>query len=146
MREKTIIKTISVLLIILFVYAAVSKLLDYQRFMVQLGKSPLIGTLAPLVAVIIPIVELIVALCLLFPRTQLYGLFGSLFLMILFTTYLVIILNFSPYVPCACGGILQGMSWKTHIVFNLCFLLLSAVAIFLKSAEKPIESHYDINF
>ncbi|HVX01220.1 MAG TPA: MauE/DoxX family redox-associated membrane protein [Candidatus Babeliaceae bacterium] len=139
MREKTTIRIISILLIILFVYASVSKLLDYQRFVVQLGKSPLIGTLSPFIAVVIPTVEIAIAISLLYQRTQLLGLFGSLFLMVLFTTYLVVMLNFSPYIPCSCGGILQGMSWKTHIVFNLCFLLLSAIAVLLKSADKPIK-------
>ena len=41
-----IIEIICLLYILLFVYAAVSKLLDFENFQVQLGQSPLLSAFA----------------------------------------------------------------------------------------------------
>src|SRR5690606_36081179 len=111
MKKKIIIEIIVSLFILLWVYAALSKLLDYQTFKVQLGKSPLLTQFAGFAAIAVPVAELLIAVMLLLPRLRLLGLYASLFLMSLFTTYLVAILNFSYYIPCSCGGILSGLSW-----------------------------------
>ncbi|MFI2744501.1 MauE/DoxX family redox-associated membrane protein [Zhouia sp. PK063] len=122
---------ISYLLVFLFIYAAVSKLLDYQKFQVQLLKSPLLTPYAHSIAWSIPLIELLVCVLLLLPQLQLLGLYAAYSLMLAFTGYIVIILNYSPYVPCSCGGILSSMGWTTHLVFNLVVTLLSFIAILL---------------
>lgn len=47
------VQVVSYLYILLFVYASISKLLDFENFQVQLAQSPLLsayaGTIAPLV-------------------------------------------------------------------------------------------------
>lgn len=123
---------IAVLLIILFCYAAVSKLAAIQLFRIELGKSPLLGTFAPLLSWGVPASELVIALLLAFRTTRPTGLYLSLFLMTLFTGYIIIILNFSYYIPCSCGGILSGLSWHAHLGFNFAFLLLIIVGILLQ--------------
>jgi uncharacterized membrane protein YphA (DoxX/SURF4 family) len=134
MKRKIAIEAISIILVILFVYAALSKILDFETFRVQLGKSPLLALMAGLIAYVVPTAELLISLLLVFSRTRLIGLYSSLMLLFLFTAYLIAILNFSYYVPCSCGGILQGMSWRTHIFFNLGFIVLSIIGIVLQYA------------
>lgn len=134
MRVKKITTEIIVaLFVLLWVYAALSKLLDYETFKIQLGKSPLLTAFPGLVAIVVPLAELLFAGMLLISRLRLAGLYLSLFLMVLFTAYLVAILNFSYYIPCSCGGILSGMSWDTHIIFNLVFVVLAILGIFLEA-------------
>jgi hypothetical protein len=58
--------------------------------------------------------------------------------MILFTTYIVIILNFSSFVPCSCGGILEKLGWTAHLIFNVVFIVLGIAAILLKSQTNRI--------
>ena len=58
--QKVILELICLLYILLFVYAAVSKLLDFENFQVQLGQSPLLSAFAGWVAWIVPIVEIII--------------------------------------------------------------------------------------
>jgi hypothetical protein len=130
-KKSAIIEVIASLLIILFVYAALSKLLDYKTFRLQLGRSPYLTAIADLIAWIIPISELLSALSLAFKRTRLIGLYASLFLMILFSGYIYIMLHYSYYLPCSCGGILSNMSWTQHLIFNLFFTIISLIGIVL---------------
>jgi uncharacterized membrane protein YphA (DoxX/SURF4 family) len=129
-RELTI-NVISLLFILLFAYAASSKLLDYNTFTVQIAQSPLLTAFAGFLGWMVPFLEIVIAVLLFFPRTRLAAMYVSFFLMILFTAYIFIILNFSDFVPCACGGVLEEMSWSQHLIFNLAFVLLAGMAIFL---------------
>lgn len=130
--KQLLIDFIPILLIILFSYAAVSKLIDHENFYVQLGQSPLLTYFAPWLAWTMPIQELGVAVLLLIPKFRATGLYWSYTLMALFTIYIITILNFSSYIPCSCGGILEHMSWTTHLFFNIGFTILTIIAILLK--------------
>src|SRR5690606_23761035 len=44
-----------------------------------------------------------------------------------FTVYIYLILNYSPFVPCSCGGILEKMGWTEHLWFNIIITLLAIV-------------------
>jgi len=117
------------LLIFLFVYAAISKLLDYQKFEVQLGQSPVLTQFSGLVAWLIPVLEIMISILLYLPKCRIFGLYAAFTLMMIFTAYIIIITSFSPYVPCSCGGILQKMNWNQHLAFNLIFVALSVLSI-----------------
>jgi hypothetical protein len=34
-------------------------------------------------------------------------------------------------VPCSCGGILEEMSWNQHMAFNITFIAIAVIAIFI---------------
>lgn len=121
--------TVSILLAILFIYAGSSKLFDFGQFKIQLGQSPILTAYADVVAWIVPLVEFLLALLLLFNRFRLAAFYGSFALMVMFTTYILLVLNFSDYIPCSCGGVLENMGWTEHIVFNLIFVVLAIIAI-----------------
>ncbi|MBW8244068.1 hypothetical protein K1F50_14765 [Muricauda oceani] len=121
--------SISVLCAILFIYAATSKLWDFQQFKVQLGQSPILTAYAGWVAWSVPLIEYILAILLFMDRFRLYALYASLGLMTMFTTYIFLVLNFSDYIPCSCGGVLEDLGWTEHIIFNVFFMSLSILAI-----------------
>lgn len=129
-------RMVSLLFILLFVYAAVSKLLDFETFQTQLGQSPLLSAYAKPLAIGVPFLELLIALGLMMPRFRLWALYGFYGLMVMFTTYIVIILNFSDFIPCSCGGVLEKMSWTEHLWFNLIVCLLSLLALFYTDISK----------
>src|SRR5436190_18401832 len=133
MKRATIVEVISALFILLFVYAATSKLIDYQKFRVQLGQSPMLTAFAGWVAWIIPSVEIIIAIMLALPRLRLTALYAAFSLMVMFTAYIIAITKFSEYVPCSCGGVLQNMSWNQHLLFNIGLVLLGLAGILLHS-------------
>jgi hypothetical protein len=120
------------LLISLFTYAALSKLLEYDKFTVQLSQSPLLTAFAGTVAWAIPALEIVLAVLVSIPRMRLYGLYGSYTLMVIFTAYIVAITRYSDYVPCSCGGVLQKLGWTEHLIFNLFFVALCGIAIVLQ--------------
>lgn len=146
MKRKTGVEIIASLLIILFVYAAITKLFDYNTFRLQLGKSPFITSYAGILAWALPLGELVLVLLLVMPATRLIGLYVSLFTMTLFTAYIFMMLRFSYYVPCSCGGILSTMSWSEHLLFNTCFVAISITGILLASAgkEQPTEQATEV--
>jgi putative Mn2+ efflux pump MntP len=134
MKRSTIVEVISSLLILLFMYAAVSKLLDYHIFRIQLSKSPFITKFAPILAWALPLGEILVGLALTFKRTRMFGLYSSLFLMTMFTAYIWTMLQYSYYLPCNCGGILSKMTWMQHLWFNIGFVALSVIGIFMQAS------------
>lgn len=125
------VQVISYLYVLLFVYSAVSKLLEFEDFRVQLAQSPLLSAFAGFVAPTVIIVELLIAGLLCLNAYRLPGLYASLYLMIAFTVYIYLILNFSDFIPCSCGGIIEKLGWTEHFFFNITFIILALVAIVL---------------
>lgn len=128
-----ITEVIAALFIVLLVYAALSKLLDYEKFVVQIGQSPLLTHYAGFMAWFIPAVEMLIAVLLAWARLRLAGLYAAFALMVMFTAYIIVILNFSEHIPCSCGGVLEKLGWKEHLVFNIVFVLLALTGIVLLS-------------
>lgn len=131
MKKKTFVEIIAYLFIVLFVYASVNKLIDYENFSTELAKSPLLTAFAGWVAWGIPVIELLVVILLTVPRWCLAGFYAAFSLMTMFTAYIVAILKFSDYIPCSCGGVLQNMTWNQHLLFNIFFMLLALAGIML---------------
>lgn len=139
MKKQTIIEIICALFILLFVYAAVTKLMDYEKFKVQISQSPLLTAFASWIAWIVPGTEILISAMLVFVKFRLIALYAAFSLMTMFTTYIVCILTFSLYIPCSCGGVLEKLGWTQHLVFNIAFVAMAAIAILLSySKEKPI--------
>jgi uncharacterized membrane protein YphA (DoxX/SURF4 family) len=136
MNKKFIMGIVSLLLILLMVYAAQAKLRDYYNFQFGLSESPIIAPFAGVLAWAVPATELIIAAMLVIPRLRLAGLYASFVLMTLFTLYIIVMLSFYDDIPCSCGGVLEEMSWGVHIVFNLAFVLCSAWAIMLEKKRR----------
>ncbi|MCI9844569.1 MauE/DoxX family redox-associated membrane protein [Flavobacterium pectinovorum] len=137
--KSVIVEIICLLYVLLFVYAAVSKVLDFENFQVQLGQSPLLSAFAAWVSWLVPIAELIIVLVLIIPKFRSIGLLAALSLMTMFTAYIFIILNYSSFVPCSCGGILEKMTWNVHLAFNIVFVLLAVLAIILQDKNKRLK-------
>jgi hypothetical protein len=126
------IEVVAALLVILFIYTGMNKLIDYNNFAFQLRRSPYMQHLVKFIAIPLPVGELMIVALLIFKRTRLLGFYTSFFLMSLFTGYVWLMLHKSPYLPCSCGGILQAMSWNTHLIFNTVFTGLSLFGVILQ--------------
>lgn len=130
-NKNKVIVAVSYLYIILFVYASISKLLDFENFQIQLGQSPILSAYAGVVSIAVIVFELVLAGLLLFKRTRLIGFYGSFSLMVCFTVYIFLILNYSEFIPCSCGGVLEKLGWTEHLIFNIAFIVLAFLAIIL---------------
>lgn len=130
--KKFFVDSICFLLILLFVYAAMSKVLDYQKFIVQLSKSPLLTKFSNTIAWAIPGIEIAISIAIAMPKFRLTGLYAGFCLMLLFTFYILAITQFNEGdIPCSCGGVLQNMNWNQHLLFNSIFSAMALLGILL---------------
>ena len=128
--KKTGITTfISIFFILLFCYAAISKIMDFEKFQIQIKDSPLLGSFSEILPVSIIVIELVLVGLLCYQKTRNTGLLGSFILMLFFTGYIAHMLLTSENLPCSCGGILEKMSWTQHLYFNIGCAVLAAIAL-----------------
>ena len=134
---KYILPSICFLLILLWAYAASSKLMDFGMFKAQMQKQMLFPFLKTLMPYLLPPAEIIIVISLLFERLQKIGIYFSFAALLAFTIYIGLgIAKVFGRVPCSCGGILNRMGWGTHFLFNIFFLLLTALGIYIINRER----------
>jgi len=134
----TVHSACTALLILLFIYAALSKLLNLELFRGQLYNQSFSHDLADLLLWGLPLSELLTCGLLLFPLSRRLGLLLSLVLMTVFTLYIILVLlGYWERVPCSCGGILEHLNWTQHLYFNLFFLLLAMAGLAFGPEPEP---------
>lgn len=131
MKRTVAIDIISAILLLLLLYTAISKFIEYSRFKEVLLISPLLKPFAGFIAWSLPLLELMIAVSLFIPALRIKGLYASLLLLIILTVYLTYMILFTPSLPCSCGGVLKDLTWPQHILFNLFFVVLSVIGIIL---------------
>lgn len=114
--------------VFLFVYTALDKLRHLGRFRFALESSPWLAAMYRPLSVTIPLIELALVVLLTWPRTQRLGLLLSTTLLFSFTLYIGAMLAWAPALPCGCGGILNALSWKGHLLVNAALTALGAIA------------------
>lgn len=117
------------LLICLFLFTGVDKLHNYSKFKDALSKSPLLMEMAGIIAWSLPTVEILIALLLFIPVTRKIGFKGSIVIMLVFIMYLSYMMAFAPKLPCMCAGLLESLSWKSHIIFNTLMVVLAILGV-----------------
>ena len=136
-KRQVLLECISALLILLFVYASLSKFLDFHTFYREMDNQPLPNSWTPFLVWAIPCTEIAISVSLIFERTRLLGFYGSLVVMGLFTIYTGIILaHFFPYIPCSCGGVIKRLTWTQHLALNLFFVAISTVGVVIQTRKR----------
>ncbi|MFP9100718.1 MauE/DoxX family redox-associated membrane protein [Flavobacterium sp. RHBU_24] len=128
--KKVFTEFITILLVSLFLYTALSKFLDFKGFVYDMNNQPFPDSLTPILVWSTPFFEIGIVTALVFKTTREVGFFASTLLMGLFTIYTaMVMLNGFAYIPCSCGGIIKHLTWPQHLVFNMFFLVISFVGI-----------------
>lgn len=138
-RAEVVVLTAAGLLVLLYMYTAVSKVLEYEKFVFQIRLAPVAAfrVIAPVLGVVVPLVELAIVWLLCKDRYRLTGFYASFLLLLIFEVYISIMLLSGDKLPCTCGGIISQMGWKTHLIFNGVFMAIS-IAPVLFSRNKNI--------
>lgn len=132
-----LIESIASLFILLFIYTALSKWLDFQDFVGQMNNQPFDNSYTPLLVWSIPSIELIVAVMLMFNATRRIGFFAATAMMLVFTVYVgLVTFHFYERVPCSCGGVIRNFTWPQHFIFNIFFLVIGLIGMVLHNREK----------
>ncbi|WP_345212677.1 MauE/DoxX family redox-associated membrane protein [Mucilaginibacter gynuensis] len=128
---------VSIPLTLLWSYSALSKALEFKTFQAAMHNQPIPSAINEFLIWLLPLIELLTALLLIFETTRRQAFYLSAFLMFCFTGYVALInFHFFSFVPCSCGGVIKLLGWKSHLVFNLFFLLLSFYGVYISLTEK----------
>lgn len=139
MKKTILVDAITFFFILLFLYTGVAKLLEIHTIKEQMLSSPFLNSpfLAAAISWVLPIGEILLAIALFIPRWHIIALYTTCVLMTLFTLYVIVILLIDSQISCSCGGIIEELSPKQHVIFNSSCVLLCVLAIAIQRKEKP---------
>lgn len=141
MKQGFIISTIYFLLVLLFTYTGFSKLYNHTFFQGQLSTFPLLKNISGVLSWVLPFLELLIAGFLIIPNLRLYGFYCSVALLLLFTVYLTIMIMSGINLPCSCGGVIEYLSWRQHVFFNLFFIAISIAGVYFQKQFYKSKHH-----
>lgn len=128
---------LNALLVLIFAYAAISKLIAYEDFRRQMLNQVLPPAVDLAIYYLLPPAEAATVLLLTFPRSNRAGLWMALALLAAFTSYVALVmLHAWSRVPCSCGGVLGELKWGPHLALNVFFLAITLVNIYLERKER----------
>lgn len=131
-QREILIILISVIFVMLFVFVSVDKWKHFSTFQKNMHNQPINGSLASFLVNTLPATEFITAILFFFSRTRRFALWLSTILMAVFTGYVALVIaNQLEYIPCSCAGILQNLSWKSHLLLNIGLLLAGILGLVL---------------
>lgn len=131
--NKTLLAVCTFLLLFVFMYTGLSKLLAPGLFRVSLAGQPFPSPVKTIIIYLLPASEILVSVFMLSERTKLFALYAAFILMLSFTIYtLLIVLNVFNHVPCSCGGIIRQLSWSAHLVLNILLTVAASIALIIQ--------------
>ena len=136
MKRSLLVDAVAFFLIFLFLYTGLVKLMEIKQFKEQLVSSPIVGSMAGVIAWALPIGEILLSIVLFIPIWRIKGLYISAALMILFTLYVIGILLIDSNLSCSCGGIVEELTPKQHLLFNTASIILSVLAILIARRQE----------
>jgi len=135
--------TLRILFVALFTYTAAMKLIDFPVYRIKMRRQHFFEPLKEWLVWGVPIAELLVAIALVLPylvaspKLARASLIGNLVLIGGFTLYAGLAASgIFGYTPCACGGLLEGMGWWEHFLFNLVLTSIAAIGVWLHRIKK----------
>ncbi|MDA3615942.1 MauE/DoxX family redox-associated membrane protein [Polluticaenibacter yanchengensis] len=146
-KQESLLFIILFILLVLWIPVTIDKVSNFASFKYSILQQPFPDWLGLILIYSLPIVELIIVICLVIEKFRKIGLLISSLLMAVFSGYIGIgLLGYWEKLPCGCGSVISGMTWKQHFFFNLTFLLISGLGLYLwyklrhrNAGREPIE-------
>lgn len=118
-------------------YVFANKALDISAFQMNIFKTGIFNEKnSNILAYVVLIVELSSIILLLINKRL--GLDFLLILLLAFTLYISILFYLGRYEVCGCGGILNGLSYKVHLLINILLIVLTFISKNLANYQKKI--------
>lgn len=133
MRKQWILEGLMMIIICLYVFVTVNKLVGFEPFITQLKQQRLLKDFATLIAVMVPIWHAALVVLMLIPKTRMLGIWTSMITIMTYNLYIGAMLTekFGP-IPCNCVGIWHTMSWEAQFIINFGLLALHFYCIYNK--------------
>lgn len=139
--KNTALFVIQALLILLFVYIATTKWVNFWEFQHEMQIQPFSETLRKVLVIGLPVAEAMIGVLLIWPGKQRAGLWLTLVLMVAFTVYIIMIkVRYFGYIPCSCGGFISSLSWNQHLWLNIGVILLAIWGLFLTARKRAVNA------
>ncbi|WP_068247739.1 MauE/DoxX family redox-associated membrane protein [Hydrotalea flava] len=139
MNQNIIFKLVyifSSVLIFVFLYSSLQKIIDFDNFISTLSKSPfLYNKFIKETGIFIILIEIAIVLLLISNRLKVWGFLFAFLVLLLFNGYIILMLVYSPYLPCSCGGFIEELTWRQHIVFNFVLIIFSLCGYFITNVK-----------
>jgi hypothetical protein len=118
-------------------YVFANKALDISAFQMNIFKTGIFSErISNLLAYIVLAIEFSSIILLLVNKKL--GLDFLLILLLVFTLYISVLFYLGRYEVCGCGGILNGLSYKVHLLINILLILLTFISKNLSNYLKKI--------
>lgn len=134
-RVKHIIaNSISIFLIIFWLYVGLEKAWSWKNFELSLHQQPLPAWSVGILFWLVPLIEIVTGVLLAFRISKLkrLGYWGSILLLTAFTIFIGLgVAGVYEKMPCHCSSIFNDLSWEQHLVINLILLMVSIVGLYL---------------
>jgi putative oxidoreductase len=116
----------------IYFYSGIDKLVHFDQFIINFGRSPFAPTnfLSESGAIIV-IIEIGLSILLFIKRARKITLFVLACLSLIFTIYILLMITYSPSLPCSCGGIVSFLNWNEHLVLTIYLTASSFYAAFI---------------
>ncbi|WP_353151561.1 MauE/DoxX family redox-associated membrane protein [Chryseobacterium sp.] len=130
MRIKNIISELIIfILILVWAYTFASKIFDFDTFNRQIKGAYLLSAGGSVLPYILQAVHLGIVILLLNKSWRRLALITSLFVLIIYTAYLIYILKYAPSIPCSCIAVFRGMNWQDQLYFNFIALIINIIGL-----------------
>ena len=131
------IKIFTIVLLTLWIPVVLDKIINFEVFKSGIFRQPFDDSYAQVLIYLLPFLEGVAVIFFLIPALQRWAFALSTLLMLAFTLYVGAALAGAwEKLPCGCGSVLSGMTWKQHLFFNLFFLLLSGYGFYLLNPKR----------
>ena len=128
---------LTLLLLALWIPVTLDKMINFRVFSTGILQQPFNNSLARVLVYTLPVLETLTVILLLLPPLRKWGFALSTVLMLIFTAYIGVALAGAwEHLPCGCGSVISGLSWKQHFFFNLFFLLISGYGLYLANTKQ----------
>uniref|UniRef100_UPI0040481DD9 MauE/DoxX family redox-associated membrane protein n=1 Tax=Roseivirga sp. TaxID=1964215 RepID=UPI0040481DD9 len=130
MNKKNIAFFSLVFLILVFSYSGFFKVMNFESFQLNLLKTGFFNNFSiKIIPFFIPILEFSICLLLIFKTKT--GVFLTIFTLLGFTVYIILLNLTGNYSECGCGGLINNLSFPAHLGFNLFLTILSFIYFIL---------------
>jgi len=115
-----LIESISrMILITLWAYSFLSKIINYQGFRVSILNQPFSNSFGETISIVIPVIEFLLLVMFFVQRLRGIAYLGSLVVLSIFSTYVgLVVLDAFEKIPCGCAGIFERIGWEAHFSVN----------------------------
>jgi len=129
---KSGIYLVTALLVLVWIYAFINKLVNIRKYKEGMKAEPIPGPVAKVLTWLLPPLELATSLLLIFENTRLTGFYLSFLLLLAFAIYIGgAVLDFYDQSPSVLGILFRKVRWERHLWINLLLTVLALIGILL---------------